>query len=161
MTIVRSEAAVEKGAIYLTVADMNRLEMLIEGYRLGGRGDRRNLDTLAEELERAVVVDASDLPPDVVTLGSHVSLVDLDAREKLAFTVVLPAKANFDEGRVSVLAPLGTAVLGYRADDYIEWEVPGGRRRLQLEHVAQQWEGAARESSWAEDPGSGYWEAPT
>lgn len=158
MTTVRPDVAVEKGIIYLTAADIDRLHRLIEGYRLGGREDRRNLDRLAEELDRAVVVDASDLPPDVVALDSRVHLVDLDAREKLDFTVVLPARANFDEGRVSVLAPLGTAVLGYRTGDYIEWEVPGGRRRLRVKHVVQKWEAAVRPPpSWTEDTGTSYW----
>ena len=58
--------------------------------------------------------------------------------------MVFPSRANADEGRISVLAPLGTAVLGYRNDDIIEWDVPGGRRRLKVLQVVYQPESAAR-----------------
>jgi regulator of nucleoside diphosphate kinase len=90
------------------------------------------------------VVDTAHLPPDVVTVGSRVHLVDLDTGEELLFSVVFPSRANADEGRISVLAPLGTAVLGYRSDDLIEWDVPGRRRRLKVLRVVYQPESAAR-----------------
>ena len=76
--------------------------------------------------------------------SSRVHLTDLDSGEELLFTVVFPSRANADEGRISVLAPLGTAVLGYRAGDLIEWDVPGGRRRLRVLRVVYQPESAAR-----------------
>jgi len=105
------------------------------------------LEVLEEELDRAVVVDTEHLPPDVVTLDSRVQLIDLDSGEELLFTVVLPSRANADEGRISVLAPLGMGVLGYRSGDVIEWDVPGGRRRLRVTHVPYQPEAAARRAS--------------
>jgi len=139
-----SPAARERGAIYVTAADRKLLLALLEGRRLYGREDRRTLEALEEELDRAVVVDTADVPPDVVTVGSRVHLVDLDSGEELLFTVVFPSRANANEGRISVLAPLGTAVLGYRTDDHIEWDVPGGRRRLRVLRVVYQPESAAR-----------------
>lgn len=145
MTTIRPPAAPEKGAIYVTASDRKLLLALLEGRRMYGREDRRTLEALEEELDRAVVVDA--VPPDVVTVGSLVHLVDLDSGEDLLFTVVFPSRANADEGRISVLAPLGTAVLGYRADDLIEWDVPGGRRRLRVLRVVYQPESAARTAS--------------
>jgi len=139
-----SPAARERGAIYVTAADRKLLLALLEGRRLYGREDRRTLEALEEELDRAVVVDTADVPPDVVTVGSRVHLVDRDSGEELLFTVVFPSRANADDGRISVLAPLGTAVLGYRAGDLIEWDVPGGRRRLRVLRVVYQPESAAR-----------------
>lgn len=130
--------------IHMTVADMQRLMALVRSYRLQGREDP-NLDALEAEMERALVMDASlRLPSDVVTLDSRVAVLDLASREERQFTLVLPSKANIDEGRVSVLAPLGLAVLGYRAGDEIEWDVPAGRRRFLIRRVLHQPEAAAR-----------------
>jgi regulator of nucleoside diphosphate kinase len=123
--------------IYLTASDLERLVALVEGYRLQGRADG-NLDVLERELDRAFIVDARRaLPPDVVTLDSRVLVADLDTDEERVFTVVLPSKANVDEGRISVMAPLGMAVLGYRSGDEIEWDVPRGRKRLRVRRVQQ------------------------
>ena len=144
MTTLRTPATPEKGAIYVTAADRKRLLALLEGRRMYGREDRRELEALEEELDRAVVVDSMEVPPDVVTVGSRVHLVDLDSGEELLFTLVFPSRADADEGRISVLAPLGTAVLGYRTRDLIEWDVPGGRRRLRVLGVIDQPESAAR-----------------
>ena len=144
MTSLRSDAARPEGPIYMTVSDMERLMALVEGYRLQGREDA-NLDVLEGELDRALVMDAGRrMPSDVVTLDSRVLVWDLDSGEERLFTLVLPSKANVDEGRISVLAPLGMAVLGYRTGDEIEWDVPGGRRRLMVRRVIHQPEAAAR-----------------
>jgi regulator of nucleoside diphosphate kinase len=142
MALIQSESTTHRGAIYVTISDMGRLLALVEGYRLQGREDRSTLERLEDELDRAVVVDAREIQPDVVTLDSRVRLVDLDSGEELLFTLVLPSRSNIDEGRISVLAPLGMAVLGYRAGDDIEWEVPAGRRRLRVQTVVYQPEAA-------------------
>lgn len=144
MTSVQSHAPRPEGPIYMTISDMERLMTLVKGYRLQGREDG-NLDVLEEELDRALVMDAGRrLPSDVVTLDSRVLVVDLDSGEERLFTLVLPSKANVDEGRISVLAPLGMAVLGYRSGAEIEWDVPGGRRRLMVRRVIHQPEADAR-----------------
>ena len=149
----RSPATRERGAIYVTAADRKLLLALLEGRRLYGREDRRTLEALEEELDRTIVVDAAHVPPDVVTVGSRVHLADLDTGEELLFTVVFPSRANADEGRISVLAPLGMAVLGYRSDDLIEWDVPGRRRRLKVLRVVYQPESAARTTLMHASPG--------
>ena len=147
MTTPQPTAVPEKAEIYLTPPDKERLTSLLQARRWYGRDDGRTLEVLEEELDRAVVVDAERLPPDVVTLDSRVQLIDLDSAEELLFAVVLPSRANADEGRISVLAPLGMAVLGYRSGDVIEWDVPGGRRRLRVTHVLYQPEAAARRTA--------------
>jgi regulator of nucleoside diphosphate kinase len=145
MAFIPSEATPQKGAIYVTPSDMGRLLALVEGYRLQGREDKRTLERLEEELDRAVVVDPGEIRPDVVTLDSRLSLVDLDSGEQLLFTLVLPSRSNLEKGRISILAPLGMAVLGYRAGDEIDWEVPSGRRRLRVHSVMYQPEAAGRQ----------------
>jgi regulator of nucleoside diphosphate kinase len=143
MTMVKSATIRDQGVIYVTPADKERLTALLESRRNSDREDGRTLEALEEELQRAVVIEAEQLPPDVVTLDSHVQLTDLDSGEQLLITVVLPPRANADAGRISVLAPLGMAVLGNRSRDVIEWEVPRGRRRLRVQDVLYQPEAAA------------------
>ena len=129
--------------IYLTVSDAERLTALVNSYRLQGREDA-SVDVLEEELDRAAVVDAATLPSGVVTLDSRVLVVDLDSGDERLFTIALPSRANVDEGRISVLAPLGMAVLGYRSGDEIEWEVPAGRKRFLIRDVVHQPDAIAR-----------------
>jgi regulator of nucleoside diphosphate kinase len=144
MTPVQYRAPRPEGPIYMTVSDMERLMALVQGYRQNGR-EHDNLDVLEDELDRALVMDAGRrLPSDVVTLDSRVLVVDLDSGEERLFTLVLPSRANIDEGRISVLAPLGMAVLGYRSGQEIAWDVPGGRRRLMVRRVLHQPEAETR-----------------
>ncbi len=98
-------------------------------------GDQKFLEDLDFELERAVVVDALDVPPSVVTMQSRVRVADLDSGERREFVLVYPSEANVSANRISVLAPLGTAVLGYREGDDVEWIMPSGLRRLRIERV--------------------------
>lgn len=117
--------------IYFSERDYERLRVLAEG-----GVNRRSGRSLAAELERAEVVPQEALPSDVVAMHSTVRLVDLDTDAEHVYTVVYPHEADVDRGRISVLAPIGTALLGYRSGDVVEWEVPGGRRRLRIDAVA-------------------------
>ena len=105
--------------------------------------DREDLVLLGEELERAMEVEADAVPADVVTLDSTVRVTDLESGTPMDYTIVMPGEANYDTGRISVLAPLGTALLGYRVGDEIEWEVPRGVSRLRIDAVLFQPEAAA------------------
>jgi regulator of nucleoside diphosphate kinase len=132
----------EPKGIYMTKFDHERLKELLgvaHSFAFKGRVD---LAQLSEELERATVVDSREIPPDVVTMNSKVEVRDLDTDEIAAYTLVFPRDANIDEGRISILASLGTAILGYRAGDEFEWEVPGGTRRLRIEKILYQPEAA-------------------
>jgi regulator of nucleoside diphosphate kinase len=96
------------------------------------------LDRLDGELERAEVVNPIDIPKDVVTMRSTVRLKDLDNGKEMVYSLVFPNEADIDEGKISVLAPVGTAMIGYRVGDVIEWEVPSGLRRLKVEEIIYQ-----------------------
>lgn len=121
--------------IFMTEEDHEKLTQLLNGVRQRRFRDLAHVEQLDGELDRARVVSAQEIPPDVVTMNSEVALRDLDTGEELVLTLVFPHEANVDQRKVSVLAPLGTAVLGYRAGDVIEWQVPAGTRRLQVERV--------------------------
>jgi regulator of nucleoside diphosphate kinase len=124
--------------IYVTDSDLERLNEVIKTAKEKYEKDRNCLSKLVAELERAQILPHDAIPPDVVTMNSVVSLKDLDTKEEMVFRLVYPGETDFDEEVVSVLAPVGTAVLGYRVGDTIEWEVPGGMRRLQIMEILHQ-----------------------
>lgn len=128
--------------VVVTQRDAARLRSLLSG-RAGSVRDAEHLDELALEIERAVVVEPGKVPPDVVTMHARVRVVDLVSGECRELALVYPAEADVAANRVSVLAPLGTALLGYREGDEVEWEMPGGLRRLRIESVIQESEDAS------------------
>ena len=128
--------------IWVTDFDLERLRRLLEGTRLWSSRDREHLERLDEELGRAHVVSTTDMPPEVVTMNTRLRLRDLDSGKDMVFTLVFPSDADVEQGKVSVLAPLGTAVLGFRRGDAFEWRMPGRVRRLQVEEVLYQPEAA-------------------
>jgi regulator of nucleoside diphosphate kinase len=127
--------------ILITESDLLRLQRLVESRRSGHR-DAQHLDSLKAELERAIVVEAKAVPRDVVTMNSRVRIRDLDTQEEFVYRIVFPRNANLQENRISVLAPIGTALLGYQTGSTIEWEVPSGRRRFYIVDVEYQPEAA-------------------
>jgi regulator of nucleoside diphosphate kinase len=129
----------KESTIYITEVDLARLRKLIEVAR--DRGIDSNMpymNKLESELDRADVVDPKDIPTDAVTMRSKVRLKDLGSGKEMTYSLVFPHEADVDEGRISVLAPVGTAMIGYRVGDIIEWEVPSGVRRLKVEEVLYQ-----------------------
>ena len=129
---------IDTRVIYITEADMKRLRPLIEGMK-NSRDDLRGLQA---ELEHARVVTPADVPPDVVTMNSKARLRDLDTGEEMIFTLAFPGNASIAHDRISVVAPIGTAMLGHRVGDEFEWEVPAGSVRLRVEEVLYQPEAA-------------------
>ena len=136
--------------IYVTDSDFQRIKTLLRENRLDRREDAGDLNRLAYEIERARIVRSTEVPKDVVTMNSRVRVRDLDSGDAVVFSLVypsFPSAAGSDhlaDMTVSVLAPIGTAVLGYRVGDTIEWDVPAGARTLKVENVLFQPEAAGR-----------------
>lgn len=124
--------------IYITEADRRRLRLLIEGMKNSGD----DLRGLRIELEQARVVAPADIPPDVITMNSKARLRDLDTDEEMTYTLAFPGNASIEHDRISVVAPIGTAMLGHRVGDEFEWKVPAGSIRLRVEEVMYQPEAA-------------------
>lgn len=112
--------------------DAARLRMLVEGEQAPYSRDRFNLLRLEDELDRATVVPQSELPPDVVRMHSRVRLKDPETGMELNYVLVYPHQAGALPGAISVVAPVGTALLGYAAGAEIKWVVPKGTRRLKV-----------------------------
>lgn len=120
--------------LLVTQVDAERLRALLDE-RGGTVLDQEHLGELAQELERAIEIDPSDVPYDVITMHSRVRVLELESGGRTEFTLVYPDDSDVAEQRISVLAPFGTAVLGYRTGDEIVWRMPGGVRRLRVERV--------------------------
>jgi regulator of nucleoside diphosphate kinase len=128
--------------IQITQLDLERLQKLIEDAQQTEYRGSDSLVHLQEELDRAEIVAPQDVSEGVVTMNSTVVLLDLETGEEETYTLVLPERADLARGRIYVLAPIGTAMLGYEAGDIFEWEVPAGTRRLKVQRVLYQPEAA-------------------
>lgn len=133
-------------AIYITNEDFERLRRLVDARLAGGPShDSETLALLEQELDRAEIVNAREIPRDVVTMNSEVRLQDLASGEVKVYRIVFPTQVR-SAGSISVLAPIGTALLGYRAGDTIEWRVPKGVRHLKILQVASRPKGVVETS---------------
>ncbi|MEM5786639.1 MAG: nucleoside diphosphate kinase regulator [Syntrophobacteraceae bacterium] len=128
----------KKRRIYITEFDYKRLERLIEMLEDTGSRDRRHIERLDEELRKAEIVDPKNVPPDVITMNSKVRVQNLESRESSIYHLVFPGEADPKQNRVSILAPVGVALIGYRIGDIIEWEVPAGIRKMKIEEIVYQ-----------------------
>ena len=124
--------------IVITDSDRRRLGTLLDKSARAGLVERRYLYDLGHELERAEVVDPADVPADVITMNSTARVRDLDFDEACDYTLVYPERADIESNRISVLSPVGTALIGYRVGDTISWLVPACVVRLKVEAVVYQ-----------------------
>lgn len=131
----------DRTPISITKPDYDRLKALVDRQRVTSGGNEYSA-RLQAELDQAVIVEAAEIPADVVTMRSTVELTDLDSGETEVHTLVFPEEADVEQRRLSVLAPIGTAVLGYRVGDTFEWKVPSGMRRLKVTKILYQPEAA-------------------
>jgi regulator of nucleoside diphosphate kinase len=135
---MRMKGQTDERTIYITTFDMSRLEELLEvANEFGGRNNK-HLDELTKELLRAEIVDSKSIPPDVITMNSKVKLMDLDSEEEKTYTLVFPKDADISQNKISILAPIGTALIGFRVGDTIKWQVPAGTRRLKVISILYQ-----------------------
>jgi regulator of nucleoside diphosphate kinase len=122
-------------SIIVADADMDRLSRLARALKLSLFRDQLQLERLEQTLESAEVMSLERIPRDVIRMNSRIRVLDFDTRKIELYTLVFPENANISTGWMSVLAPVGIALLGHRQGDVIEPKVPGGTRRLRVERV--------------------------
>lgn len=120
----------------ITDADLERLLPVLNRY------DSAVTDALETELQRARVVAQTDVPADVVTMNSEVVYEDVATGARRTIRVVYPQDADVPAGRVSVLAPMGSALLGLRVGQEISWRVARGLKRVRVVEIRYQPESA-------------------
>ena len=128
--------------IQVTQVDHERLMRLIDSMRNVSTQDQVFLDKLRSELDRARVISSKRVKPDVVTMNSTIKLRDLDNGELHEYQLVYPQDADPENNKLSILAPVGTALLGFSVGDTVEWPVPAGLRHLKIEEIIYQPESA-------------------
>jgi regulator of nucleoside diphosphate kinase len=97
--------------------------------------EKENFSKLYEELKKAQIVDAENFPGDIVRLNSTVVIKDLKTKRDMTITIVLPQKADIKQKKVSVLAPIGTALIGFRKGQTVSWQVPSGKKDFMIMEV--------------------------
>ena len=97
--------------------------------------ERENFSKLSGELKKAQIVEDDSMPADIVRLGSTVVIKDLVTRRDMTVTIVLPSKADIKQKKVSVLAPIGTALIGFRKGQVVSWNVPSGKKDFKIVDV--------------------------
>ena len=130
-----------KRQLYMTKHDMDRLDYLLIGLA-GQATDTEALEALHSELDQARLVRSEAVPPDVVTMNSKVRIRDLDTGQERVGTLVFPEDADAAADKVSVLDPVGTALLGYQVGDEIRWTWAKTKLRLKVEEMLFQPEAA-------------------
>ena len=123
--------------IIISDSDILRLRGLLGALHGAPALDHAHLGELRTELERAIVLPVHEVPDGVVTMGATVQVRDLINDRIETWQLVYPREADAAAHRVSVLAPLGTALLGNSAGDVVEWQMPGGARCFRIERVMQ------------------------
>ena len=117
---------------------------LLISYLNGGHDktafDRRNAEDLHAELKKAKLVNKDDFPIDVVRLNSKVRIKAEDKDEVMELMLVTPDKANIKEKRISIMAPIGTALIGFRKGQQVKWQVPAGKKTFTILEVTNQLE---------------------
>jgi regulator of nucleoside diphosphate kinase len=120
--------------IFITKNDQKKLIDLIDKKWPNDDYDQ----ALLEELKRAEIIEPEDIPKDVITMNSLASLCDLDNGKVYKYWLVMPEEADVSQDKISILSPLGCALLGYRIGDVIPIKAPAGERRLEVKEILHQ-----------------------
>lgn len=117
----------ERNPVVITEEDYNLLKTLVSG------ASSSDSDmTLAYELNRATIVKKEDFPPHTIRLNSKVSILDLETQKIKEFTIVMPGQADIKLNKVSILTPMGTALIGFRKAEEVMWKLPAGMKRFRI-----------------------------
>lgn len=97
--------------------------------------NQHDAEELEAELKKAKVVGNDELPGDVVCLNSQVTIKDEKANKMMELTVVTPEKADIKQRRISIMSPIGIALIGYPKGEKVSWQVPAGRKTFTIMDV--------------------------
>lgn len=106
--------------------------------RPSNKHDLKYFEQLEEEVYRATIVKPENILSNFVTINSKVQLREINSDIEIIFTLVFPSEADLSEHKISILAPIGSAVIGWQAGNIIEWGAPGGMNKLKIDKVVNQ-----------------------
>lgn len=128
----------KQNAVVMTEEDFN----LLKPY-FNRTPDPSNEMSLANELSRAVIVKKEAFPQHCIRINSIVEVLDLDTGKTMKFTLVMPDHANMKMQKVSILSPIGAALIGFRKTEEVTWKVPAGLKKFRILEVDNQLTGTA------------------
>lgn len=128
--------------LIISQLDSGRIRERIATYKASNGGSTYDVDRLAAEIERARIVAPEGMPDDVVTMNSIVTVTNITHGKPMTFQLVYPEEADARNGRISVFAPVGMALLGYRKGDVVEWTLSGSKVRIRIDAIVYQPEAA-------------------
>jgi regulator of nucleoside diphosphate kinase len=101
--------------------------------------NRRDAQELESELKKARVVNSHDLPADIVRLNSTVTIKEEKENKIIEVMVVLPEKADIKQKKISIMSPIGTALIGFAKGQKVKWKVPAGNKTFTIMKVQNQY----------------------
>ena len=124
-----------KEQLILVKEDYDTMMNYLRGGTVSTAFDQQNKEELEAELKRAKLVSSEDCPKDVVRLNSTVTIKEENDKKLMKLTLVTPSKADIKQRRISVLSPIGTALIGFRKGQQVEWQVPSGKKMFTIIEV--------------------------
>jgi len=121
--------------VIITRTDYEILNSYVKNLHGMQVNERENFSKLSGELKKAQIVEDDSMSADIVRLGSTVVIKDLVTKRDMTVTIVLPSKADIKQKKVSVLAPIGTALIGFRKGQTVSWNVPSGKKDFKIVDV--------------------------
>jgi len=124
--------------IYITKHDLQRLKKLLHDISKGIHGKEFSIQELINEMNRAHVVSPKEIPENVVTMNSRVLLREVETGEDMTLWLVFPDKVDAVKNPVSILTPLGTAMIGCKMGDVFTWKSPDGIKQMEVLDILYQ-----------------------
>jgi regulator of nucleoside diphosphate kinase len=127
-----------KSQLIMAHEDYKTINDYVKGLSQVKAFDRKNAASLYDELKKATLVTIEELPEDVVRLNSRVVVKEGNKDKLIELVIVVPEKADIKERRISVFAPIGTALIGFREGEKVKWDVPAGNKTFTIMKVYNQ-----------------------
>jgi len=124
-----------KNSIIIREDDYQVLVSFLKDTRYIRPGDAKNIIDLEAELKKAKLVNKENFPNDVVRLNSRIKIKDVNKNNIMELTLVTPDKADIKQKKISVMAPVGTALIGFKQGQKINWQVPAGKKTFHIVEV--------------------------
>ena len=124
-----------KDSIIIREDDYQILVSFLKDTRYVKRADAKNITDLEAELKKAKLVNQENFPNDVVRLNSKIKIKDVNKNNIMELTLVTPDKADIKQKKISVMAPVGTALIGFKQGQEIKWRVPAGKKTFHIVEV--------------------------
>ena len=118
--------------ITLGVPDYRKLSGVVAAWKARRRPLDPPMRQIDNDLKTALVLDEAELPGDTVSIGSTITVQDIDSHERSTVRLVFPADLDGTEATASVFSPLGAAIIGEKCGQLVECEAPNGIRRFRI-----------------------------